>query len=114
MVVLCSRRRNGSATLYVEAVSSALCGRPELLTLRDVSATYGNCMELTYLTRKENVVPWSVVLTDYIVVLRMNLQVWLFYVFGPQTSMAATARDVRYKRVVCKLYTFKMRIIQAR
>jgi hypothetical protein len=110
----CRRRRNGGATLYEEGESSAMRGRPALLPLRDMSAVYGSCTELTYQTRKENVVPRYVVLTDHIVVLRMNLHVWLFYVFGPKTSMAATVRDIRYKRVVSKLCTFKMRVIQAR
>jgi hypothetical protein len=76
---------------------SAICRRLALLLLRDRSAAYGMLTELTNLTLKENVFLVSVVLTDYQVlvvicdqvVLMMNFQVWLFYVFGPKTSMAA-------------------------
>jgi hypothetical protein len=87
--------------------SSAIRGRPALIPLSDWSVTYSGRTEVSNLTRNETVVLGFVVHTDHLLVLKMNLQVWLFYVFGPITSMAARVRSVKYKWVVSECLPLK-------
>jgi hypothetical protein len=61
---------------------SAIRDRPALLSLRDRSATYGKCIELTYITRKESEVHGSRVLTDDEFTGLANLRLWFLNQHG--------------------------------